>query len=69
MSLKKIFLILAIVFLAVGVGAMFMGHGKSSMLDMIQGVAKGLAGVFFILYYVLMLFGNEPKDKTSADHV
>lgn len=66
MSLKYIFLILAIVCLAVGLGAMFMG--KSSFADMIQGGFKGLAGVFFILYYILMLLGKEPSDKTGAEH-
>ena len=66
MSLKYIFLILAVVCLAVGLGAMFMG--KSSTADMIQGGFKGLAGVFFILYYILMLLGKQPSDKTGAEH-
>lgn len=68
MKLKTIFLILAIVFLAIGFSSMFMSHGRSSTLDMVQGVAKGLAGVSFILFYVLTLFGKEPMDKTGADH-
>lgn len=68
MSLKNVFLVLSILCLAIGLGTMFMGHGKNSMLDMFQGVFKGLGGVFFILYYVLTLFGKEPIDKTGADH-
>jgi hypothetical protein len=68
MKLKNIFLTLAIVCLAIGLGAMFFGHGKSSTLDMIQGGFKGLAGVFFILYYILMLMGKQPMDKTGAEH-
>jgi len=68
MKFKNICLILAIVCLAIGFGAMFMGHGRSSMMDIIQGGFKGLAGVFFILYYILMLLGKEPTDKTGAEH-
>ena len=67
MKFKNICLILAIVFLAVGVGAMFM-DGQGSMPGIIQGVAKGLAGVFFILFYILMLLGKQPTDKTGAEH-
>ena len=51
MKFKNISLILAIVFLAVGVGAMFM-DGQGSMAGIIQGLAKGLAGVFFVLCYI-----------------
>jgi hypothetical protein len=68
MSLKNIFLILSLIFLGIAVAAMFMGHGKSSTADMIQGGFKGLAGVFFILYYILVLMGKQPMDKTGADH-
>jgi hypothetical protein len=68
MKLKNICLILSLVFLAVGLGAMFMGHGQSSKMDIIQGLFKGLAGVFFILYYILMLLGKQPTDKTGAEH-
>lgn len=66
MSLKHIFLVLAFVSAVVGFGAMFLSHGKSSFLDMTQGVFKGLAGVFFILYYILMLLGKQPLDKTGS---
>ena len=68
MSLKNIFLILAIVFVAIGLGTMFMDHGTSSTPAIIQGIAKGLAGVCFILYYILMLLGKQPMDKTGAEH-
>jgi hypothetical protein len=68
MKLKNIALILSIIFLAIGLGAMFMGHGESSKMDIIQGLFKGLAGVFFIVYYILMLLGKEPMDKTGAEH-
>ena len=68
MKLKNICLLLSIIFLAIGLGAMFMGHGQSSRMDMIQGGFKGLAGVFFIIYYILMLLGKQPTDKTGAEH-
>ena len=68
MKLKTIFLLSAIVCLAIGLGAMFMGHGQGSTRDIVQGLFKGLAGVFFILYYILMLLGKEPMDKTGAEH-
>jgi hypothetical protein len=68
MKFKNVCLILSVVFLAIGLGAMFMGHGQSSKMDIIQGGAKGLAGVFFILYYILMLLGKQPTDKTGAEH-
>lgn len=68
MKLKNIALLLSIVFLAIGLGAMFVGHGQSSKMDMIQGGFKGLAGVFFIVYYILMLLGKQPTDKTGAEH-
>lgn len=68
MKLKNIALLLSIVFLAIGLGAMFVGHGQSSRMDMIQGGFKGLAGVFFIVYYILMLLGKQPIDKTGAEH-
>lgn len=64
MNLKNLFLLLAIVFIAVGLGAMFFGH--SSTTAMIEGIAKGLGGVFFILYYIFMLLGKQPMDKTAS---
>ena len=68
MKLKTIFLLLSIVFLAIGLGSMFLGPGRSSTLDILQGVFKGLAGVCFILYYIFMLLGKQPMDKTGGDH-
>jgi hypothetical protein len=66
MNLKKLFLLLTIVFLTIGLGTMFMGHSKSSTMAMIEGITKGLAGVFFILYYIFMLFEKERMDKPSS---
>jgi hypothetical protein len=66
MNLKKLFLFLAIVFLVIGFGSMLTGHAYSSTLAMIEGIAKGLAGVFFILFYIFMLLGKQPTDKTSS---
>ena len=66
MKLKNIFLISAIVCLAIGLGAMFME--KTSTTAMFEGGFKGLAGMFFILYYILMLMGKQPTDKTGAEH-
>jgi hypothetical protein len=66
MNLKNLFLLLAIVFLVIGFSSMFVGHGTGSKMAMIEGIGKGCAGVFFILYYIFMLFGNQPTDKTSS---
>jgi hypothetical protein len=63
--MKLLFLALAILFLAIGLGAMFMNHANSTVA-MIEGIAKGLAGVFFILYYIFMLMGKQPGDKTAG---
>jgi hypothetical protein len=63
---KYLYLVLSVVTLAIGLWAMF--AGESSRLDMIEGIFKGLAGVFFILFYILMLLGKQPADKTSASH-
>jgi hypothetical protein len=59
--MKNLFLLLTIVFLVIGLGAMFMGGHA-----IIEGCFKGLAGVFFILYYIFMLLGEQPLDKTSS---
>lgn len=61
---KYLYLVLSVVCLAIALFAMF--SGQSSRLDMIEGAFKGLAGVFFILYYILMLLGKEKSDKTAA---
>lgn len=31
----------------------------------LEGACKGLAGVFFILFLIYTLMGNQPIDKTS----
>jgi len=64
MNLKYPFLFLSVLFGAIALAAMFMGQGK--MGSMIEGGAKGLAGVFFILFFILVLLGKEPFDKTSS---
>jgi hypothetical protein len=66
MNLKNFFLLFAVIFLAIGLGSMFMGGQRSSMQSMIEGLSKGLAGVFFILYYIFMLLGKQPTDKTAG---
>lgn len=66
MNNKYLYLALSILCLIIGLGAMF--AGQSSRLDMIEGAFKGLAGVFFIVYYILMLLGNQKQDKTAANH-
>ena len=57
------YLLLSVVFLASGLWGML--AGETTTLNIIEGIAKGLAGVFFILYYILMLLGKEPADKTT----
>lgn len=55
MKNKYLYLALSIVCLVIGlVGG-----------PMLEGGFKGLAGVFFILFYILLLLGNEPTDKTT----
>jgi hypothetical protein len=66
MNLKNLFLLLAIVFLLIGFGSMFIGHSTSSTFAMFEGAFKGLGGVFFILYYIFMLLGKQPTDETSG---
>jgi hypothetical protein len=66
MNLKNLFFLLAIVLLVIGFGSMFMGHSTNSTFAMFEGAFKGLGGVFFILYYIFMLLGKQPADKTSG---
>jgi hypothetical protein len=68
MNLKNLCLLLSILFLAIGVGATFMEHNPGSMVGVYQGLFKGLGGVFFIVFYILMLLGKQPMDKTGAEH-
>jgi hypothetical protein len=65
MNLKNLFLVLAIIFFAIGLASTFMGEHTSSTVAMIDGIAKGCAGVFFILFYIFMLLGKQPLDKTT----
>ena len=65
MKLKTVFLVLAILFLIIGLAGMFIGHSTSSTMAMIEGLGKGLAGVFFVLWYILVLLGKEPTDETA----
>lgn len=55
MKNKYLYLALAIVCLIIG----FTGGPK------LEGGFKGLAGVFFILFYILLLLGKQPTDKTT----
>jgi uncharacterized membrane protein YtjA (UPF0391 family) len=54
MNWKKTFLILAIISLFIG----FIPMGS-----IVNGIGKACFGVFFILYYIFMLFGNEISEK------
>jgi hypothetical protein len=62
---KYLFLTLSVIFLAIGLGAMFIGHGSTSTWQILEGTGKGLGGVFFILFYIFMLLGKQPQDKTG----
>ncbi len=66
MNLKYLFLLLSVVFIVLGFAGMFVGHDHSSTLAMVEGICKGLGGVFFILYYIFMLLGKQEFDKTSS---
>ena len=65
MNLKNLFLLLFIVSLVIGLGAIFLDHNSSSTVGMVEGIAKGMAGIFFILFYIFMLLGKQPIDKTT----
>jgi hypothetical protein len=65
---KYLFLALSVLFLALGLGAMFIGHGKTSGFQIVEGMGKGLGGVFFILFYILVLLEKQPQDKTTSGH-
>ena len=60
---KNLFLALAIVSLVVGLAIMLLE--RTSFLSVVEGIAKGCAGVFFILYYIFMLMGDQPTDETT----
>lgn len=66
--MKNLFLLLAIAFVVIGLGATFIGHDSSTTMSIVEGIFKGLGGVFFILYYIFMLLGKQPLDKTSSSH-
>jgi hypothetical protein len=65
MNLKYIFLGLAILNVVIGLVVMFTAH-ETTTGAMIEGVCKGLGGVFFILFYIFMLLGKQPLDKESG---
>jgi hypothetical protein len=62
MKKKNLFLLMSIVSLVIAFAAM-MGQGTTAAI--IQGLAKGFAGVFFILFFIFMLLGNQPTDKST----
>jgi hypothetical protein len=55
--MKKIFALIALAGLVVGFAV------KDSM---VSGIGKALAGVFFILWYIWLLFASEPVEKTGG---
>jgi uncharacterized MnhB-related membrane protein len=57
--MKKLFLILAIVGLIVAV--VFPG-------PMMSAIGKAVAGVSFSLWYIWMLFGDQPQEKSGGTH-
>jgi uncharacterized membrane protein YuzA (DUF378 family) len=62
MKKKNLFLLLSIVSAIIGVAAM---TGQSTTASIIQGIAKGFAGVFFILFFIFMLLEKQPTDKST----
>jgi len=60
MNNKFTFLALAIICFGIGVGSMF---SSSSLANVMQGVGKGFGLVFFIIFFVRLLIGNQPLDK------
>lgn len=58
--MKNIFGIIALAGLAVGL----VFHNNA----MVSGIGKALAGVFFILWYIWLLFGKEPVEKSGSGH-
>ena len=60
---KYLYLALSVISLVIELSSMF--AGDTSVLNMFEGAFKGLAGVFFIIYYIFMLMGKEPVDKTT----
>ena len=55
MKNKYLYLALSIICLLIGI------FGGSAL----EGGFKGLAGVFFIIFYILTLLGKQPTDKTT----
>lgn len=63
MTNKYLYLALSVLCLIVGFIAMF--SGDTSTVNIVEGIFKGLGGVFFIIFYILMLLGKQPLDKTT----
>jgi hypothetical protein len=64
MNVKNAFLISSILSLVIVLAAMFM-MSDGSTKSIVEGIFKGLAGVFFILFFIFMLLGKQPLDKTT----
>ena len=63
--MKNKYLHLALSMVSFVVGLAMMYSGESTLVNILEGIFKGLAGTFFILFYILMLLGNEPVDKST----
>ena len=61
---KVLFLLLSVIFLAIGLVGMLAFQG--SVAEIIEGGAKGLAGVFFILFYIFLLMGEGTSEKKAS---
>jgi hypothetical protein len=53
---KYLFLLISIICFAAGL---------ASSGSIATGLGKALGGVFFIIFYIMLLFQKQPKDETS----